>query len=83
MNKKYTIYFINSFDRDKAAELAMNSFNISPLDIKHAFTIFKEDYSYKLTLSFTNKAVFEQFIVTLIKTKHVEVTNMKIGRMKK
>ena len=82
MSKKYTIYFKNGFDREKAVELAMNSFDISPLDVKHNFKALK-DYHYKLTLSFKNKAAFEQFVVTLIKTRDLEVTDMKIGRIKK
>ena len=82
MSKKYTIYFKYDFNRGKAVDLAMNSFDISPLDIKHSFKACK-DYSYKLTLPFKNKVIFEQFIIILIKTKNVEVTTMKIGGIKK
>ena len=82
MSKKYTIYFKEGFDRERAVKLAMNSFDISPLDIKHDIKVFK-DYHYKLTLLFKDKKEFERFVTTLVKIRDVEVTDMQIGRIKK
>ena len=62
---KATIDFWRDFDRKTAITIAINIFNISPLEIKYR-TKSSVYYKYRLQIKFINKEQFLQFINTIL-----------------